>query len=147
MQTAPPREVVAPAGVPVIDGANIDQFLNPVGGVAPHALIFFVGHATPRPETEDVAIVLPELLRAFDGRLRGAVVAASDEDSLKSRFQVSVTPSLVVTRGPEPVGVLPKIQDWSVYVQKISAWLEPDAPALARSKPDGRVEFVYTQRR
>ncbi len=146
MQTAPQRGLAAPAGVPVIDGANIDQFLDPVAGGPPHALIFFVGHATPRPETEDVAIVLPELLRAFDGRLRGAVVAASDEDSLKSRFQVSVTPSLVVTRGLEPVGVLPKIQDWSVYVEKIGAWLEPDAPTLAAPRPDGRVQFVYTQR-
>lgn len=146
MQVAQSRGFVIPTGLPVLDETNVDAFLHATEGQAPHALIFFAGQLAPRPETEDVAIVLPELLRTFAGKLRGAIVAAEDEDRLKGRFQVFVTPSLVMTRGAETLEVLPKIQDWSVYVAKIGDWLEPEAQALARPAADGRVEFVYTKR-
>ena len=146
MQTAPARTPVNSTDLPIVDRDTIDAFLRPAEGEPAHSILFFAGAAAQRPETEDVAIVFPQILRKFAGRLRGAVVAADAEEALKSRFQVFVTPSLAVARGAEPLGVLPKIQDWSVYVEKIDAWLAPDAPALARAKPDGRVEFVYTQR-
>jgi hydrogenase-1 operon protein HyaE len=132
--------------LPIVDAAGIDAFLVPRPGEPSHAILFFAGAAGQRPETADVAVILPQLLRKFSGQLRGAIIADDAEDALKARFQVFVTPSLAMTRGAEPMGVLPKIQDWAVYVDKISAWLRPDAPALARPKPDGRVEFVFAQR-
>jgi hydrogenase-1 operon protein HyaE len=131
-------------GLPQVDEASLDAFLAPARGESLHALLFFPGAGANRPETGDVAVVLPELLQAFAGRLRGAVVAPEAEEKLKSRFQVFVFPSLVVTRGAEPVGVLPKIYDWSEYRQKIEAFLDPDAPVLSLSRGP-RVEFTHSR--
>ncbi|MCM2398085.1 hydrogenase accessory protein [Rhizobium sp. S95] len=121
------------AQLPVVDETNIDAFLAPTEGEAENTVLFFTGDPAQRPEADDVAVVLPEILQAFRGRLRGAVVKRSAEDKLKTRFSVMVMPSLVVTRRDQPVGVLGKIRDWSEYVEKISAWLSPDAPVIVPS--------------
>jgi hydrogenase-1 operon protein HyaE len=133
--------LAARADLPTVDEANIDAFL----AEGPHALLFFSGAAAPRPETSDVAAVLPEILRAFAGRLRGAIVAPEAEAALKSRFQVYVAPSLCVARGAEPVAVLPKILDWADYVQKIEAALDPLAPILIAPKGP-KTDFTFSQR-
>ncbi|MBP2448309.1 hydrogenase accessory protein [Rhizobium leguminosarum] len=119
--------------LPVVDETSIDAFLAPAAGEAEHAILFFTGDPSQRPEADDVAVVLPELLQAFGGRLRGAVVLRTAEDKLKPRFNVVVMPSLVVTRRDQPLGVIGKIRDWSEYVEKITAWLAPDAPVMVAS--------------
>lgn len=121
------------AQLPVVDETNIDAFLAPTEGETENTVLFFTGDPAQRPEADDVAVVLPEILQAFRGRLRGAVVKRDAEDKLKARFSVMVMPSLVVTRRDQPVGVLGKIRDWSEYVEKISAWLSPDAPVIVPS--------------
>jgi hydrogenase-1 operon protein HyaE len=131
-------------GLPRVDEASLDAFLAPAKGESAHALLLFPGAGANRPETGDVAVVLPELLRSFSGRLRGAVVAPEAEEKLKSRFHVFAFPSLVVTRGADPVGVLPKIHDWSDYRQKIEACLDPDAPVLSATEGP-RVEFTHSR--
>ncbi len=130
-------------GLPHVDASSIDAFLTPAAGESPHALLFFTGDPSQRAETTDVAAVLPEILGAFAGRLRGAVVTREAEAALKARFQVHVLPSLVVTRGPDPVGVLPKILDWSEYRAKIEACLDPAAPILVAAKGP-RTEITHS---
>ena len=133
-------------GLPVVDAGSIDAFLAPAAGEAVHALLFFSGDPAQRSETNDVAVVMPELLAAFAGALRGAVVARGDEDALKTRFGVVVMPSLVVTRGGEPLAVIAKIRDWSEYVERIRACLIEGAPAL---KPGAgpKTEIRYSGQR
>jgi len=144
MPSSPLRALTEKHGVPVVDALSLDAFLS-APGLSPHALLFFAGDPEQRSETGDVAIILPQLLQAFDGRLRAGLVAASAEAALKERFHVGVFPSLVVTRGGETLGVLPKVYDWSDYVARIDALLRPDAPALAA--PAGpRVQFTYSHR-
>lgn len=109
--------------------AEVDAFL----AEAPYALILFAGDPRQRLESDDAAVVLPELLAAFRGRFRGAVVAQEAEDALKGRFGVVMAPSLVVARGAETLDVIAKIRDWSEYVARLSAALAPDAAPMARS--------------
>ncbi|ALK10306.1 hydrogenase accessory protein [Blastochloris viridis] len=135
--------LVSRHGLALVDRRSIEAFLAPAAGEPAHALLFFTGDPAVRGETADVAVVLPQLLAAFHGRLRAAVVARDAEDALKRRFHVAVVPSLVVVRGAETVGVLPRIRDWSDYVARIAAWLDPQAPALAPSKGP-RTEFSYS---
>ncbi len=128
MTTALVRALTERHGLPLVDEANIDAFLAQAEGESLHAALFFGG--VGRSETSDVAVIFPEILRVFAGRLRGAVVAPEAEAKLKTRFHVFVFPSLAFSRGAETVGVLPKILDWSDYCQKIEALLDPAAPAL-----------------
>lgn len=131
--------------LPIVDATTVDAFLAPAEGEPAHAILFFTGDPATRAETLDVAVVLPELVAAFAGRLRAAVVDTAAETSLSSRFRVAVLPSLVVTRAGAVLNVLPKIRDWSDYVAKIEAALAPDAPELpAETRP--RVEFTTSTR-
>jgi hydrogenase-1 operon protein HyaE len=118
-------------GLPLIGAAEIDAFLAPATGEPPHTVLFFTGDPAQRGETNDVAVVLPQLLAQFAGRLRGGVISRAAEDALRGRFHVIVYPSLVVTRAGEMLGVIAKIKDWSDYVTQIGEWLEPDAPVMA----------------
>ncbi|MCW2315243.1 hydrogenase-1 operon protein HyaE [Rhodoblastus acidophilus] len=129
-------------GVPVVDDASIDAFF--AGAARPHALLFFSGVGAPRPETSDVAVLFPELLKAFAGHVQGALVAPEAEAKLKSRFQVFVFPSVVVTRDGQPVAVLPKILDWADYREKIAAALAPDAPVLVAAQGP-KTEFAFVR--
>ncbi|MFY9656469.1 MAG: hydrogenase accessory protein [Methylocystis sp.] len=126
----------------LVDEASVEDFL---AGAPAHAVLFFAGDPAERPETRDVAVILPQLLGAFPERLRGALVTAEAEPALKERFHVRVLPSLVVLRGSEILGVLPKVYDWADYVTRLEAMLFPDAPALVvSSKP--RAEIVFSSR-
>lgn len=132
-------------GLPTIDDTSIEAFLAPAEGEAEHTLLFFMGDETQRAETLDVAVVFPEILATFQRRLRGAVVARSAEEALMSRFHVAVLPSLVVTRGAEPLAVMPKIRDWSDYTATIEKALRPGALVLTGEKRP-QVEFTHTTR-
>lgn len=133
-------------GLPTVDETTVDAFLTPAEGEAPHALLFFTGDPEQRADSTDVAVVLPELLDVFSGKFRAAVVARSAEDVLKPRFHVQVLPSLAVTRGSEPIGVLPRIRDWSDYVMTLLALLDPAAPVLA-GPARARIEITHSGRR
>ena len=129
-------------GLPVLDESTIDVFLAPAAGEPAHALILFAGDPTQRTESNDVAVILPELLKVFAGALRGAVVARAAEDRLKSGFNVVVAPSLVVARGTETIDVIAKVRDWSEYVMRIRAALALEAPAMLAS-PGPKTEFRF----
>jgi len=132
------QDLVEQSGLPCLAADAVDAFL-----AAPpaHKILFFAGDPAQRMETADVAVIFPQLLRHFAGRLEGALIAAGSETELKERFHVGALPSLVVTRGAETLGVFPKVWDWAVYVARIEAMLAPGAPVLTQAP---RVQFTYS---
>jgi hydrogenase-1 operon protein HyaE len=111
-------------GLPTVDVAEIDHFLASTETAGAVPVLLFAGDPLRWPEATDVAVVLPELIEAFQGRLQGAVIAAEAELALAPRFSVQVYPSLVLWRGGKVLDVIPKIKDWSVYVDRISGLLD-----------------------
>ncbi|MGD9656617.1 MAG: hydrogenase accessory protein [Methylocystis sp.] len=138
------QRLIERARLPVVDDLGLDEFLDRASKERVHVLLFFSGDRANRPETADVAVVLPELLSHFSDRLRGAVIAPEAEESLRARLHAYVSPSLVVMRGREPVGVLPKIWDWADYLAKIEGFLHLDAPVIAGPKRP-QVEIVFSR--
>lgn len=133
-------------GLPTVDAASVDAFLAPAAGEAPHAILFFTGDPESRSDSTDVAVVLPELLAAFGTRYRAAVVDRAAEEALKARFGIQVLPSLAVTREATPLGVLPRIRDWTDYIDALTDFLDPEAPPMAR--PTGpKTEITHNGRR
>jgi hydrogenase-1 operon protein HyaE len=126
-------------GLPVVSETDVDRVI-----CDGHGLLFFSGDPNERTDANDVAVVLPQLLAAFSGRLTGAVVARDAEAALKPRFQVQALPSLVITRDGQPVGVIGKIRDWAEYCDKIEAALAPDAAIITGDAP--RVTITYSGR-
>lgn len=87
--------------------------------------LFIPGKAS---ESADVAVILPELLKAFAGRLHAAVAAPAAESALAARFAVFVTPALVFLRDGQPVATVTKVRDWSEYGATVRSLLLEDAP-------------------
>jgi len=110
--------------LPTLEVADVDAFLAAAETAGAVPVLLFAGDVLRWPEAADVAVVLPELIEAFQGRLQGAVIAPRAETELAPRFNVQVYPSLVLCRGGEVVEVIPKIKDWSVYVARIGAVLD-----------------------
>jgi hydrogenase-1 operon protein HyaE len=121
----------------------VDAFLTTAEATGAVPVLLFAGDAVRWPEAADVAVVLPELIEAFQGRLQGAVIAPQAETALASRFGVQVYPSLVLCRGGEVLEIIPKIKDWSVYVARIGAVLDGGGkPARSNAKVVKSMSFL-----
>ncbi|MGJ4904153.1 hydrogenase accessory protein [Bradyrhizobium sp. HKCCYLS2058] len=121
----------ARGGLPEVDAGTVDAFLAEADCAGLVAVLLSAGDPARFPEALDVAIVLPELITAFQGRLRGAIIARDAEAELGARFGVRVQPSLILCRGAETLGLIAKIQDWSVYVDRISRLIDRPQGATA----------------
>ena len=106
-------------GYPLLDAGNLDAFCDAPGD----AVLFCGGDPAQHPECLDVAVVLPEILRAFPGRFRTAVAASGLEPALQARYGFSRWPTLVFLRNGAYVGAISGIQDWSVYLARINELL------------------------
>jgi hydrogenase-1 operon protein HyaE len=121
-------------GLPTVDTGSVDGFLAEAETAGAIAALLFAGDPVRWPEASDVVVVLPELVDAFHGRIQGALVAPEAEAALASRFDVKVYPSLVLCRGDQGLEVIPKIRDWSVYVDRISRRLDGTAGAASAAR-------------
>lgn len=98
------------------------------------SVLFFAGDPKRYKETTDVAVVLPELIAAFDGRIRAGVVEKSAELPLQKRFGFRAWPCLVFFREGGYLGAIARMKDWSEYLERIAALMqaEPcDPPTFA----------------
>lgn len=111
-------------GLPEIDAASVDRFLRAANEAGAVAVLLSAGDPARFIEAIDVAVVLPELIDDFQGRLRGAVIARRAESELSQRFGVRVQPTLIFIAKGETLGLIAKIQDWSVYVDRIAKMID-----------------------
>lgn len=116
--------------LPIVDQATVDDFIAAASGQI--TVLFFRGDTARFPEASDIAVVLPELITAFAGRLVGAEIAAGDEEALMPRFGVKVCPGIALARPGRSLGAISKIQDWSIYLARINVLLDADARILAQ---------------
>ena len=107
-------------GYPVLDASNFEAFAAAEGD----QVIFLTGDPVKNLETDDVAAILPELVKAFPDRMRPAVVDRSIEQSLRERFDVWPVPSLLFLRGGALAGAIPKVRDWGEYLSEIRSILD-----------------------
>ena len=118
------ERLVAELGYPVIDLAGHDAFVARPG----MNVLFFPGDPATVRDATDVAVVLPELVAAFDNRLAPGVVldVYGDGLALKRRYGFSEYPALVFVRGGGWVGTLTRIRDWSDYLSTIAALFDTE---------------------
>lgn len=115
-------------GYPVLaDMADVASFSDAPG----HHVIFVPGDAQRNLETPDVAVILPELRQAFQGRFDCAVAADSVETALREATGIFKTPSLIFYHQGTCTGGIPKVRDWSDYVERITHLLAQPAAAAA----------------
>lgn len=110
--------LVSNLGYAEISLANHDEFVAHSG----MNVLFFPGDPTTVRDATDVAVVLPELVSAFEGSLRVGVVTDVFGDGLHLKRQYGFTeyPALVFVRSGNYVGTITRIQDWADYLNRIS---------------------------
>ena len=114
------ERLIAEFGLPEVDTVDVDAFLAASGD----AVLLFTEDPRKYPESADVAVILPELMKAFAGRFRAAVVARASERELQKRYGFARWPALVFLRGGDIVGTLTGVHDWDDFVGQVSALLE-----------------------
>jgi hydrogenase-1 operon protein HyaE len=110
--------LTAECGYGAVSLANHDEFVAAPG----MNVLFFPGDPQTVRDATDVAVILPELVRAFDGRLRPGVVTDvfGDGKELRRRYGFREYPTLVFVRSGEYVGAISRVQDWSDYLRQIA---------------------------
>ena len=93
-------------------------------------VVLLAGDAVRFPEGQDVAAVLPELMKVFPGRFEVAVVPRDGEDAVARRYGSQRWPSLLFFRSGQYVTAIAGMQDWDVYLQGVAAAL-----AMPPSRP------------
>lgn len=126
----------------IIDREGYDvvthETLDMMASGSEHAMLFFAGDWQRLAESNDVAVVLPELDKALMGKVTPLVVGRDSERELQRRFLFNAFPALVFLRRGEYLGVLQGILDWAEYLERIPEILarEPSEPPPFRF-PDG----------
>lgn len=110
----------------VLTADNFDFFVYGHDDV----VLFFSNNPALFPESHDVAVILPELLKCFIGRLQAALIDTSIERELQARFRFSSWPPLVFLRRGEYLGSITGIQDWAGFCAEFERIL-----ALSPSQP------------
>ena len=87
-------------------------------------VLFVPGNPDTVKDASDVAVILPELVNAFDQKLNPGVVTDTFGDGMKLKRQYGFThyPALVFVRDGEYVDTLSRIQDWTHYLSKIETY-------------------------
>jgi hydrogenase-1 operon protein HyaE len=121
------RRLVERTSAPWVDERNLDAVID-----APCCVLFLAGDCVQYPEALDVAVILPELLRDFDGAFSLAVARPGAERAIAARYGVRNWPSLVFFRAGQFVTMLSGMYDWEPYRQHVAAALALAPPARAR---------------
>jgi len=87
------------------------------------AVLFFAGEPRRFRDTTDIAVVLPELVKALGGALRAGVVAAEAGKPLQEQYRFDTWPALVFLRDGACLGSICGIQNWSDYLEQIDSML------------------------
>lgn len=130
------QRLLTELGYTEVSLGNHDEFIARPG----LNVLFFPGDPAVARDSTDVAVVLPELVAAFEGRLNAGVVTDTwgDGKTLKRHYGFSAYPSLVFVRSGDYVGTIPRIVDWGEYLEKISHFFA----APARRPPGFKVPVV-----
>lgn len=113
------QRLIDACGACAVDPAALDEWMARPGD---HVLLFG-GDPVRFPEALDVAVVLPELRAAFDGRFDIGVVPREHEDAIARRFGVQRWPSLVFVRDGGYLGTVSGMRDWDDYMREVGAVL------------------------
>ena len=103
-------------GYPEVTLATHDAFISQPGVT----VLFFAGDPKTVRDATDVAVVLPELVNAFGGRLIAGVVAADAQRALQRNYGFTAWPALVFLRDGGYLGAITHMQNWAGYLHDIN---------------------------
>lgn len=91
-----------------------------------HALVFFSEDPATYRETLDLAVIVPELARAFPDRFRCALLLPEAARAIAVRYGFRRWPAIVLLRDGRHVGAIDGLRDWSDYMGELGRLLEAE---------------------
>lgn len=113
------EEMIETYGYPIVTEESLGSFQKKHKDV----VLFFTENGNNYPETNDVAIILPELMKKFEDVLVAAVVSRESERPLQRKYRFKGYPALVFLRDGEYVGTISKVRDWLEYMDEFKSLL------------------------
>lgn len=101
---------------------NFDAF----AGRAGHTLLLFTEDPVRYKETLDLAVIVPEIARAFPGRFAVGVLLPEAAREIHPRYGFRRWPAFVLLKDGEYVGAVDGLRDWDEYLGEVARLL--DAP-------------------
>ncbi len=116
------RMLVQDHGYVTVTEDNVDDFL----AANDYSVLFFSGDPARIADSNDVAVILPELMKVFGEVMAPGVVAREAERQLQLRFRFTAFPTLVFLRGDGYLGAISQVKDWDVYLTEIAALIQQE---------------------
>ncbi|MCW8946920.1 MAG: hydrogenase-1 expression HyaE [Sedimenticola sp.] len=113
------RQMIEQNSYPVLTESTLEAFLK----LNEHSVLFFTEDPKQYPESNDVAVILPELATYFKGRFQVAVIDREVEHRLHRRFPFDSWPALVFMQRGNYLGAITRVQDWLDYLREIERLL------------------------
>jgi len=111
---------------PVLNNDTIDEFIQ-----SQHeCILFFTENPARFPESNDVAMILPELVKEYGGRFNAAVIDEKSQRNLQARYAFKEWPTLVFLRNGQYLGAISRVQDWNDYILQINDFLTSGPKAV-----------------
>ena len=88
-----------------------------------HALLLFVEDPVRFRETLDLAVIVPELVRAFPGRFRVGVLLPEDARREAVRYGFRRWPALVMLVDGAYLGAIDGLRNWNEYIESMNVLL------------------------
>lgn len=124
--TAQLERLVSRHGFARLTAAEVDSFAAAGGD----SVLLITDEPPICPEAWDLALVLPEALKAWPGRFRAAVADPAASRDIAARFGVSRLPAMLFQRDGAWVGKLEGMFEWDRLVAALGAMLA--APTARR---------------
>ena len=101
---------------PLLDEDTIDPFIR----AHDECVLFFTEDPQRFPETNDVVMILPELVREYGKRFAVGVISQQSQRKLQARYGFREWPTLVFLRNGLYLGAISRVQDWADYLGMIN---------------------------
>jgi hydrogenase-1 operon protein HyaE len=115
-------QLVSRHGFTPLDADSIDAFVAAAG----HALLVFTEDPVRYKETLDLAVITPEIARAFEGRFRVGVLLPAAARKVAPRFGFARWPALVMLKDGAYVGAIDGLRNWDEYLDETMQLLARD---------------------
>lgn len=102
-----------------LDSGNFDDFVARPG----HALLVFFEDPMRIKEALDLAVIAPELQRAFPGRFEVGVLLPEAARKFQLRYGFNHWPALVLLKDGRYIGAIDGLRNWDDYIERLGALL------------------------
>lgn len=101
---------------PVLSEETLDDYIN----AQQECVLFFTENPKQFPESDDVAMILPEIIKAYGGRLKAAVISTDSQRKIQKKYGFNEWPTLIFLREGKYLGTISRVQDWADYLENIN---------------------------